>query len=160
MAVSALADYSGLIVDPDNNYKGISYGDWVARWTNWLFSADPDRNEVQGDVVFLRGNVDYGTALQKAKAGNPLFNSWDFFYDRTGEAGVVISDFTSVVVPVITSTYLIGAESKYGILNTEEQVRSVTRIDNDQSVGIWATIESIFKGASASLGPLVHLLEI
>ena len=140
-------------MDPKDNYRGMSYGDWVARWTNWLFSPDPDRSEIQGDVVFLRGNVEYSAALQKAKAFNPLFDPWNSFYNRTGEAGLLISDVSCILVPVITSTYLLGAESRYGILNTEEQVRNVTRIDNDQSGGIWATIESnIAAGSTATLG--------
>lgn len=42
------------VIPPDKNYLGLSYGEWSARWLNWLVSPDPDLHN-NGPVVFLRG---------------------------------------------------------------------------------------------------------
>ena len=55
---------------------------------------------------------------------------------------VVISDNRPVFVPVLTSTKVFGGGSEAGIMFTEEQVRRIARIDNDQSGVMWATIQS------------------
>lgn len=130
------------IVGPGQNYNGMSYGDWAARWSNWLFSERPERDEVQPDVVFLRGNVEYHRDLTQAKGDGKPVDPWEFFYDRTGEASVVISENRPIFVPVLTSTKVFGGGSEAGIMFTEEQVRHIARIDNDQSGAMWATIQS------------------
>ena len=147
-----MVDYSKWIVSPDQNYKGMSYGDWVARWTNWLFSEEPERNEVQRDVVFLRGNVEYYHDLAKASERGGSVNPWEPFYNRTGVASVIISDDTPVLVPALTSTKVFGGGSEFGTMDTEEQVRRVARIDNDESGAIWATIESSDNKSSGAHG--------
>ena len=45
------------VISPACNYLGLSYGQWAARWLNWLLSVDPDLNN-NGPIVFLRG-VDF-----------------------------------------------------------------------------------------------------
>jgi hypothetical protein len=42
------------ILPPTETFCGLSYGQWAARWCNWLFS-DMEQN---GPVSFLRGNMD------------------------------------------------------------------------------------------------------
>ncbi len=130
------------IISPDQNYNGMSYGDWAARWTNWLFSELPERDEVQRDVVFLRGNVEYRREVKKENGDGKLVDPWKFFYNRTGEASIVISDDIPVFVPVLTSTQVFGGGSESGTMFTEEQVRRIARIDNDQSGAVWANIQS------------------
>jgi hypothetical protein len=46
-----------IVIPPEKNYLGLSYGEWAARWFNWLISPDPDLHN-NGPVVFLRG-VDF-----------------------------------------------------------------------------------------------------
>jgi hypothetical protein len=145
-----MVKYDDRVVGPEESYKGMPYGDWVARWTNWVFSDDPDSTEVLGDVLFLRGNLKYSQDLAKAE-GTGLFmageakksvDRWGSFLDRTGEASIVISDDTAIFVPVLTSTEFLGGASELGTMTTEEQVRNITRIATDESGPIWATIES------------------
>jgi hypothetical protein len=42
------------IVPPEQNFRGLSYGDWASVFWNWLLSD----LEQRGSVYFLRGNVD------------------------------------------------------------------------------------------------------
>ena len=46
------------VVSPNENFGGMSYGEWAIEWNKWLFSEDPDTYD-GGNVLFLRGNVDY-----------------------------------------------------------------------------------------------------
>jgi len=39
-------------------FKGLSYGEWAAIWTNWFLSKDVDSYNGQ-DILFLRGHVNY-----------------------------------------------------------------------------------------------------
>jgi hypothetical protein len=145
-----MVNYDDRIVRPEQSYKGMSYGDWVARWTNWVFSDDPDSTEVQGDVLFLRGNLKYSQDLAKADrmglfmAGEEkkAVDRWSPFYDRTGDSSIVISDDTAIFIPVLTDTEFFGGASELRTMTTEEQVRNIARIDTDESGAIWAIIES------------------
>ena len=145
-----MVNYDDLVVRPEQSYNGLSYGDWATRWTNWVFSDDPDSTEIQGDVLFLRGNLKYYQDLAKAERmglfmageGKKGVDRWKSFYDRTGEDSIVISDDTAIFVPVLTSTEFFGGESELGTMTTEAQVRNITRIATDESGPIWATIES------------------
>jgi len=42
------------IVPPEENFRGLSYGDWASVFWNWLLTNLDQR----GSVFFLRGNVD------------------------------------------------------------------------------------------------------
>lgn len=131
------------IADPDKNFRGMSYGEWVARWSNWLFSEDPDRSEIQDDIAFLRGNMDY---YKFAESPDPKLNDVDLFYDRTGNNSMTISEDTAVFLPVLTSTFTIGGPYNGSIMTEDEQVRRAAREDTDKSGGIWARISILPNG--------------
>jgi hypothetical protein len=146
-STSILAALSKLIVQPEQTFQGLSYGDWAARWCNWLFSEEPDRTEVNDDVVFLRGNMEYyryaAMAPDTSKDRDDSIDPAELlFYDRTGDKGILISDKTPVFIPVLTATYFIGGGSESGVMYSEEQVRHKCRKENDLSGGIWLTLES------------------
>jgi hypothetical protein len=65
------------IVQPDKNYKGLSYGDWAVIFWNWLLG-----NQVQGgSVYFLRGNVDVESALVGDRGnGIKIFSDIGIFF--------------------------------------------------------------------------------
>ena len=54
------------IVQPNENFGGLSYGEWAAEWNKCLFSEDPDTYD-GSNVLFLRGNVDY-RPISKSKS--------------------------------------------------------------------------------------------
>src|SRR5216110_361561 len=93
--VSAPLEKDRLVVSPEQNFKGMSYGDWAAAWSNWLFSEDTDRNEAKGSMLFLRGNIEhYGqiitnSTIVSSNATSPVSNGTSF-YNRTGDQCVVI----------------------------------------------------------------------
>ena len=50
------------IVPPNQNFRGMSYGEWAGEWCNWLLgSKKPDyqRYSRGNPVLFLRGAYDY-----------------------------------------------------------------------------------------------------
>jgi hypothetical protein len=119
------------VVRPEQNFQGLSYGDWAAAWTNWLFSEDADRNEAQGSTLFLRGNIEHYGQDDKS------------FYDRTGDRCVVISKGTSILIPILTTTNFIGSQHEGNTYESEAQIRSAAQRENDNSGGIWALIQRL-----------------
>lgn len=145
-----------VVVEAEQTYKGLSYNEWVARWTNWVFSDDPDSIEVQGDVLFLRGNLEYSQHIAGAKAVGLLTaqdeDRWKAFYNRTGDSCVVISDDTAIFLPILSDTEFFGGQSEVGVLPTEDQARHIARINTDESGPIWATIQK-YGGQATALCP-------
>lgn len=69
-----------LIVQPHQNFNGLSYGYWTSIWWNWLFS-----NEIQnGSIYFLRGNTEKESRII-----------------RTGKNGPTICSDTAILFPII-----------------------------------------------------------
>src|SRR5437867_405437 len=93
------------VLKPWENFRGVSYGNWAAAFTNWLFSADID-NYDGGDMLFLRGNVDYLAAGDDDDA--PRRSDPDRIFSRTDRNGINIFEGTAVFVPIIASYYVIG----------------------------------------------------
>lgn len=60
-----------LIVQPHENFNGLSYGYWTSIWWNWLFS-----DQLQyGSVYFLRGNTDKEAPIKRTGKNGPIINS-------------------------------------------------------------------------------------
>jgi hypothetical protein len=94
-----------LIVQPHENFKGLSYGCWTSIWWNWLFS-DQLQN---GSVYFLRGNTD---------KESPII--------RTGKNGPMICSETAIFFPIIctiTSELLFEHASTQVIRRSESAER-------------------------------------
>lgn len=94
-----------LIVQPHENYKGLSYGCWTSIWWNWLFS---DQRQY-GSVYFLRGNTDK-----------------EFPIIRTGKNGPIINSDTAIFFPIIctiTSQHLFEHASTEVIRRRESAER-------------------------------------
>jgi hypothetical protein len=135
------------IVEPDRNFRGKSYCDWVVEWSNWLHSGDPDRTAVRGDIVFLRGNIDYYRFTANL---DPKVKDVDLFYNKTGKNSLLIAERTAIFVPILTSTRSIGETFNGNTLMDEEQIRRAAREDNDSSGGIYLRISVIAPGNKAS----------
>jgi hypothetical protein len=61
------------LLDPNQNYMGKSFSEWIAEYTNWLIQPNPDLNN-NGEVVFLRG-LDFHDLNEKTatKGVGPAF---------------------------------------------------------------------------------------
>ena len=84
------------IVNPKENFRGRSYGDWASTWSNWLYSEDPDRSDLaEGHILFLRGNIDYYKYSAEDDV-SALDDTRRQFYNRTGDQCVIIPAGTAV----------------------------------------------------------------
>ena len=83
------------IVPPNQNFRGMSYGEWAAEWWKWLLSSkNPDYSK--GDpVLFLRGAFDYEQVGEQRRPKRKLH------YDRTGDKKIEIFEGTAIFFPVI-----------------------------------------------------------
>ena len=126
------------VVQPNENFRGMSYGEWAAEWTKWLFSKDPDGYD-EGNILFLRGNVDYrpvGNDPSSPKYINP-----DAVYDRTARNGITIFDTTAIFVPLIAATYFIHDNYEGKIIKNEQDLRYSVNKETDESPEIWCAIK-------------------
>ncbi|MGH9977698.1 MAG: hypothetical protein ACRD8Z_17970 [Nitrososphaeraceae archaeon] len=105
------------ILKPTENYKGLSYGNLIATWTNWLFSSEVDYSEAT-DILFLRGSVGTYETTTTSKitsngtgtsTGNKIQSTIDTkFLNQTDENSLVIFRGTAIFVPVICAFYKLG----------------------------------------------------
>lgn len=123
------------IVHPTENFRGMSYGDWIAAWHQWLLSDNPNYNGE--NILFLRGNVDYRPF--GSKEDGPRYLDAKAVYDRTKEKGETICEGTAILVPALTSQYQIGELYNGRKITSITDLRYVTNKDTDGG-SIWATI--------------------
>ena len=123
------------IVPPTENFRGMSYGDWIAAWHQWLLSDNPSYNGE--DILFLRGNVDYRPV--GGKEDGPRYVDPKAVYDRTEDKGETIDERTAILVPILTSQYYIGEFYNGRKITSIPYLRYVANRDTDGG-SIYATI--------------------
>jgi hypothetical protein len=129
------------VLKPEENFRGMSYGNWAAVWSNWLYSDDPDRTDKFDEhMILLRGNLDYYKYADEGDISS--LDESKRFYNRSGDEAVTICEGTAIFVPVLTAMYFIGREYEGTTLSNESQLRRAARRDNDMSGSIWATIQT------------------
>jgi hypothetical protein len=134
------------VLKPEENFRGMSYGDWAVEWSNWLYSDDPDRTDKFDEhMIFFRGNLDY----YKYAAEGDIASLAEFkrFYNRSGDQAVTICKGAAIFVPVLTAMYFTGREYEGTTLSNKSQLRHAARKDNDLSNSVWATIQTPDKQA-------------
>ena len=125
------------VIPAQNNYRGLSYGHWLALWNNWLLSDEPNKYD-GGPMLFLRGNLDYRTPVGDIRYPRSIDHNG--IYDRTGQKGITIFEHTAIFIPVITSCYTLGTLIDGELLKTEKDVRLHVIDDIEQGGNMWATI--------------------
>jgi hypothetical protein len=124
------------VVAPNENFNGMSYGEWAAVWNSWLVSSKPIYDG--GRMLFLRGNIDYRPA-GKQKSG-PRFLDSRACYDRTGSKGENIFEGTAIFVPVITASWSISNIYDGRLIENEQELRYFVNKDLDEGGTMWAKI--------------------
>jgi hypothetical protein len=119
------------VLKPWENYRGISYGELLVRWSNWLVSDNPDKY-VDTDMLYLRGNLGYQ-------------DNQNTFYSRSN---VQIREGTAILVPIVTTLYSFGDSYDGQLISDEFYLRKAVREHVDAAGPFWATIE----GASHQSG--------
>jgi hypothetical protein len=114
------------ILPPEQNFRGISYGNWSALWWNWLLSKDPDYYNGH-EILFLRGNVNYGPVGGVKGAPRDLGRAR--CYDKTRDKGEKIWSGTPIFFPVINAAYCLGDVYEGIKLTEEEDLRYAARKD-------------------------------
>jgi hypothetical protein len=118
-------------------FKGLSYGEWVAIWTNWFLSKDVDSYNGQ-DILFLRGHVNY-TPVSDVK-GAIRYQNPDSFLDMTGQKRLKILEGTSIFIPITVSYNAIGCNFEGEIIEDELELRNAVNCDLDNVRTLWATV--------------------
>jgi hypothetical protein len=130
------------VLQPWENYRGLSYGELVARWHNWLMSENPDNYNFT-DILYLRGNIGYHDKM-------------DYFYFKNN---VVISQETAILIPVVTTLINYGDYHEGKLVNDEFFLRQAVYEHVNAAGPFWATLE-IFDDSNKTLKKIVPDLEI
>lgn len=126
------------IVAPNENFGGMSYGEWAAEWTKWLHSEDPDTYD-GGNVLFLRGNVDYKPI--GIEGDSPSYVDPKAIYNRTAQKGEAIFEGIAIFVPIITTSFFIGDIYEGKVLKNEQELRYYVNKDTNETRKMWAVIK-------------------
>ena len=121
---------------PSETFRGMSYGDWIAAWHQWLVSDNPSYSGE--DILFLRGNVNYRSVGDKEDDG-PRYLDPKAVYDRTKDNGETIYEGTAILIPILTSHFYIGDFYNGRKITSIPYLRYVTNKDTDGG-SVWATI--------------------
>jgi hypothetical protein len=131
-------------------FKGLSYGQWAAIWTNWFLSKDVDFYK-GGDILFLRGHVNYKPVSEVKDAIR--YQDPDSWLDMTGQRQLKIFEGTAIFIPITVSYNAIGCKFEGEIIEDEIQLRNVVNVDVDHVRSLYATIKSNKSSKSVNLVP-------
>jgi hypothetical protein len=128
--MAAPKTYDNIVVQPNENYRGKPYSDWIALWANWLVSNELDNQT--GPVFFLRSHDLVGYSQPSDES--PRF-------EKLGYAGPHIHDSTAILVPVLTC---IASEGMYPHLITDSMRYAYARNETNMSsmASLKATIQN------------------
>lgn len=135
---------------PGKTFKGLSYGDWVAIWSNWFYSRDVESYDGE-DMLFLRGYVGYKSVSDAEDAMR--YQDPKNFLDRTGDKKLKILKGTSVFVPTAVSVSAIGCDFENKIIENEKDLRNAVNDDINDVRSIWATIKLSHSKESTKIVP-------
>ena len=133
------------VVYSDETFRGMSYGEWISVWNNWLFSEEPDTYD-GGNMLFLRGNINYRPIGDTE--GGPRHIDPQGLYDRTGTKGERIFEGTSIFFPVIDAMARVGDLYDGRVLKTMQEIRYAANKDINEGGPMWATIAQKDEGST------------
>jgi hypothetical protein len=135
---------------PGKTFKGLSYGDWVAIWSNWFLSRDVENYDGE-DMLFLRGYVGF-KAVSDAE-GAMRYQDPESLLDRTGDKKLKVLKGTSVFVPTAVSVNAIGCDFEGKLIQNVKDLRNAVNDDINHVRSIWATVKLNHSKESIKLVP-------
>jgi hypothetical protein len=114
------------ILSSYDNFQGLTYGDILIRWNNWLMGDDPDNRPVQ-DILFLRGNIGYHN------------DPYSFYGPRT----ITATEGTAILIPIVSTLYRIGDRYDGDLVTDEYGLRRAVFEHVNAAGPIWATIQDM-----------------
>lgn len=123
------ADFTPML--PSQMLRGKNYGDWIAEWSNWIMSEQPD-NYDGADILFLRGNVDYHYDSIGQRLKDP-----GGFLNKMEDRGYRITADTAVFIPVITAMFRKVDRYEGRQTSDERNMRYAARKDIFEGTEMW-----------------------
>jgi hypothetical protein len=123
------------IADPTKVFRGLTYGDWAAvRW-NYVLSARPDNYYDPGrGMIFLRGSIDAvyydPDPLKRIYSGQTIDNR------------IKISEDTAILIPVITTTFVLDDTYQGVTMKDQISLRNSARQDTVNGGDLFARIKA------------------
>ncbi|VFJ12943.1 hypothetical protein [Candidatus Nitrosocosmicus franklandus] len=124
----SLTDFK--VVPVTETYKGKTYSQWIAHWTNWFFMPNPDQYNSQpwNDVKFL---TSFPSPHEIAQLGNPgervRYEGSEFQNIpniKTGENRLVMYDDQAIFFPVILAMWVNSDDKDYGYMERYVKIQN------------------------------------
>jgi hypothetical protein len=147
-ADSKFVPFLSYAIKPNETVKGGTYGDWIAAWHKWLL-GDYVAQELQSEILFLVGNLSYGYAQDQKRAQQKKSNN------RLRNKGVIISNRTSLFIPVMTTFHTIAEHYEDTDLLNEGALRQACEDDIQHGGKIYLTVETKSHGVTKLVDDLV-----
>ena len=127
----------------DGIFRGLTYGDYLREWCNWIHSDTPSYRGYRGEICYLQGNLSYyydkdtGIRVQAEKFQN---NGRDM---DGNFRGLVVWTSTAVFVPVMAAFYSVSETDPYdgGELQSLADCQFACRRDIYEGGERWCTLE-------------------
>ena len=145
------------VLKPWETFKGMSYGDWSAVWTNWLLSNEVDTYKGE-DILFLRGNIDYKPT--SSSPGALRHQDPASLLDKTGDKAYKVIEGTAILIPVTVVYSTIGENFDGKIIESEVELRRGLNSDFNLIRTMWATIKKINCKKSYKIVPKITSYKI
>jgi hypothetical protein len=123
------------VVPVNSIFKGKTYSQWIADWTNWFFMQYPDQynSEPWNDVKFLTSFPSPDTIAQLGNPGERIRYEGSEFGNipniKTGENMLVMYDDQAIFFPVILAMWINSDEKDYGYM--ERWVKNQNSVSDD-----------------------------
>ena len=138
------------VLPPSQTFKGLSYGDWAAIWSNWFSSRGLDRYDGE-DILFLRVHADFKVVSDAE--GAMRYKDPESFLDMTGHKKKRILHGTALFVPLAVSIIAIGEDHEGKLIHNEKDLRTAVNDDISHIRSIWATVKVNHSKQSIKLVP-------
>ncbi len=129
------------VLDPSENYRGLPYGEIIARWNRWLMGPDPDHDNGE-EFLFLRGNI--GHSENRRSIYRPPV--------------MTISEGIAITVPIVTTLYCIGDYYEGALIRNEHELIRAINMHVTAAGPFWATIQNL-DGTNQQTMKIVQNLE-
>lgn len=133
------------VISPDETFRGLSYGEWIIPYMNWLVSDAPDVY-TNDNILYLRGSVrgqSYRSSTDRPIGSRAFLRDDRVILDKTGSYGYAITMDTAVMFTPLFSFYSSNLKYKGKIIESESEIHNACVLEMNNSSIMFANLYDI-----------------
>lgn len=148
------------VITPDSIFRGMSYGDWLVTYMNWVVGPAPDSFS-NDNILYLRGSArgqSYRESSSKPTGSGMSLLDPNIILDKTGLYGYTITKDTAVMFSPLFSFFSVNYRYGKKVLGSVDEVHNAAILEMNNSPFMFANLFRIEQGTSQGALPnLKHL---